>query len=541
MFEFSGKGIYGAFAIGKAVIFKKDEASVEKKTGCAVEKELERLQKAKAKVLQELDRLYEKALSQIGKESADIFEIHKMLLDDEDFSQTIEDQIKEEQVNAEYAALCAGDRLAQAFSEMQDSYMRERASDIKDVCTRLINALLSKQVKITPELTGAIICAQELTPGETAMLEKDKTLAFLTEKGGYNSHTAILARSMGIPAVTGLPSAFFELVKEGDLLCVDGYSGSVILLPDDHALAFFKEREQVDKAEKAVLGELHGKENITKSGKKIQIFANIGSDGEVTAALQNDAGGIGLLRSEFSYLEKNAFPSEEELFLSYKSVLSQMQGKKVIIRTLDIGADKQAPYFSLPHEENPALGMRGVRICLSRPKLFKTQLRAIFRASVYGTLGVMFPMITSEAEVKEALAMCEAVKEELRKEGVAFDENIELGIMIETPAAAVISDRLARLVDFFSIGTNDLTQYTLACDRQNTEVERFADPYHEAVFRLIAFCAESIHATGGWIGICGELAADTSVTDRFLDMNIDELSVSPSHILKLRKTVLELP
>ncbi len=540
MFEFCGRGIYGAFAIGKAVILQKNDTQIEKKTVSDTEVEKKRLISATEKAKHELGLLYKKALSEAGRDSADIFEIHKMLLDDEDFSDRIHEIIENESVCAEYAVSQAGKEFSLAFAGMEDAYMKERANDIKDISKRLINALTNKKTDTPPDFSGAVICAVELTPSETAMLDTDKTFAFLTEKGGYNSHTAILARSMNIPAVSGLPKAFFELVRDGDPICVDGYTGKVYLLPDDDMLTCFRKKAKTDREEKELLKSLTGKENITKDGRKIQIFANIGSADSVLSAIESDAGGIGLLRSEFSYLERDSFPSENELFHSYKHVLTKMQDKKVIIRTLDIGADKQAEYFHIPKEENPALGMRAIRICLTRPEIFRTQMRAILRASVYGRLGIMFPMITSTEEVSRLLAMCDEIKAELRAEGSKYSDQIEMGIMIETPAAAIISDKLAPLVDFFSVGTNDLTQYTLACDRQNTEVEMFADPYHEAIFRLIDYCAENIHACGGWIGICGELASDTAITKRFLDMGIDELSVSPSLILKLRKTVLEI-
>ncbi len=540
MFEFCGKGIYGAFAIGRAVIFKNKVKNISKGEICDIAQEKDRLIAAKEKASAELDLLYQKTLSSMGQDNAQIFEIHKMLLDDEDFSDTVNDIIENEHVSAEYAVFRAGEIFSEQFFAMQDSYMKERANDIKDISKRLINALTQNESDNSPALSGAIICAEELTPSETANLDKEKTLAFLTERGGYNSHTAILARSMNIPAVSGLPTDFFERVQDGDMLCVDGYSGRVVLLPDEATLKEFADKEACDIEEKELLASLRGKENITRDGKKIAIYANIGSEHEVTPALENDAGGIGLLRSEFSYLERTSFPTEDELFASYKNVLSKMQGKKVIIRTLDIGADKQADYFNIPSEENPALGMRGVRISISRPEIFRVQMRAIFRASSYGRLGVMFPMINSEEEVRELLDLCDKIKDELRAEGAQVSDNIEIGIMVETPAAAIISDRLAPLVDFFSVGTNDLTQYTLACDRQNSDIERFANPYHEAIFRQISMCAESIHANGGWIGICGELASDTTVTKRFLEIGIDELSVSPTHILRLRKAVLEI-
>ncbi len=540
MFEFSGKGIYGAYAIGKAVVFKKNQDTVAKKKGSDVENEKQRLADAKEKAKQELDILYQKTMRELGNDSADIFEIHKMLLDDEDFSESICAMIDSERVNAEYAVLTVGEQFEKSFAAMQDDYMKERANDIKDITSRLIRILLGNENDLTQMHSGAILCAEDLTPGETAMIDKEKALAFLTEKGGYNSHTAILARNMNLPAVSGLPTAFFELVRDGDTLCVDGYTGKVILMPNDETLAAFTEKVRLDKADREQLQSLIGKENITKSGQKIQIYANIGTEEEVRTAIENDAGGIGLLRSEFSYLQRSDFPTEDELFNSYKRILTDMQGKKVIIRTLDIGADKQAAYFHIPKEENPAMGMRAVRICLTRPEIFKTQMRAILRASVYGNLGIMFPMITSEEEVTSLLALYEDVKRELTEAGLRYSNEIELGIMIETPAAAIISDRLAPMVSFFSVGTNDLTQYTLACDRQNADVERFANPHHEAIFRLIQYCVDNIHAHGGWIGICGELASDTSQTDRFLKMGIDELSVSPTHILKLRKTVLKL-
>ena len=444
----------------------------------------------------------------MGETNAQIFEIHMMMLEDDDYNESIQNIIDTQKVNAEYAVSITADNFAEMFSAMDDAYMQARAADVRDISDRIIANLTGNAAVQENSGEKHIICADDLAPSETVSLDKDKVLAFLTAHGSSNSHTAILARNMNIPAVIGVGSDFLKEVQDG-----------------------------TDEEKKRLLLELKGKENVTKDGTKVNIYANIGSVDNIGAVLLNDAGGIGLFRSEFLYLENNDYPNEEQQFLAYKRVLESMAGKKVIIRTLDIGADKQVDYFHLKKEDNPAMGYRAIRICLTRPEIFKTQLRALYRASIYGNLGVMFPMITSVSELEKILAICEEVKAELREQGVTYSDTMELGIMIETPAAAIISDRLAPMVDFFSVGTNDLTQYTLACDRQNPDIEPFIDTHHEAILRLIEMSAKNAHANGAWIGICGELAADTTLTETFLRMGIDELSVSPAFVLKVRDAV----
>ena len=432
------------------------------------------------------------------------------------------------------------DNFAEMFSAMDDAYMQARAADVRDISNRVINNLTGNSSVHAGTGERVIICAFDLAPSETVSLDKDRVLAFVTAHGSSNSHTAILARNMNIPAVIGAGDDILNEVRDGCQAVVDGFTGEIFVDPDEDTCKKYLEKQRADEEKKRLLQELRGKENITLDGHRINIYTNIGSVGDIGKVLANDAGGIGLFRSEFLYLENSDFPTEEQQFAAYKKVLESMAGKKVIIRTLDIGADKQCDYFNLKKEENPALGYRAIRICLTRPDIFRTQLRALYRASVYGSLGIMFPMITSVSEVEKILEICEGVKGELRAQGMGYSEGIELGIMIETPAAAVISDRLAPLVDFFSVGTNDLTQYTLACDRQNPDIEQFVDTHHEAVLRLIEMSAENAHKHGAWIGICGELGADTELTERFLRMGIDELSVSPSFVLKVREAVRKI-
>lgn len=536
MITFEGKGVYGALALGKVSIFKRGEEPVRRIRVSDPEAEKKRFVAAKEKAKAQLDAVYEKALKEVGETNAQIFEIHKMMLDDDDFNDAVFGTIESQSVNAEYAVAVTADNFSAMFAAMDDGYMQARAADVKDISDRLIACLKDKKDEKTSD-EPVIVCADDLAPSETVSLDKDKVLAFVTAHGSVNSHTAILARTMNIPAVIGAGDEFLSAIKDGDVAFVDGYSGKIIVAPDEKTVEDAKKRIAEDKEKKRLLQELKGKENVTKDGKKINVFANIGSIDNIGAVLLNDAGGIGLFRSEFLYLEKNDYPTEEEQFAAYKRVLESMAGKKVIIRTLDIGADKQVAYFNLPHEENPALGMRAIRICLTRPELFRTQLRALYRASEYGTLGIMFPMITSVEEVTEILEACRGAKESLKADGLTYSENVETGIMIETPAAALISDKLAPLVDFFSVGTNDLTQYTLACDRQNPALDRFCDTHHEAVLKLIQMSAENAHKYGKWIGICGELAADTTLTETFLRIGIDELSVSPSYVLKVREAV----
>ncbi len=537
MIKYTGKGVYGAVAIGKVSVFKRQTASVEKVRITDPEAEKARVTAAKEKATEQLQAIYEKALAEVGEEEAAIFEVHMMMLEDEDYNDAINDMIDSELVNAEFAVASARDTFAAQFSAMDDSYFQARAADIKDISDRLLNCLADNGA--IGELAGdkMVVCSDDLAPSETVSLDKSKVLAFATAYGSSNSHTAILARNMNIPAVIGLGKEFLEGIADGHKICVDGYTGEVFVNPDEDTVARLTKKRDEDLEKKNRLKELIGKDNVTIDGTKINVFCNIGGPKDIPLVNENDGGGIGLFRSEFLYLENSDFPSEEQQFEAYKNVLESMKGKKVIIRTLDIGADKKVDYFNLDDEENPAMGIRAIRICLTRPEIFKTQLRALFRASVYGDLGIMFPMITSESEISEIMGFCDIIKAELDTHGIPYADNIELGIMIETPAAAVISDKLAPMVDFFSVGTNDLTQYTLACDRQNPKIERFVDTHHEAVLRLIEMAAKAAHDNGKWIGICGELGADTSLTERFLRMGINELSVSPPSVLKVRDKV----
>lgn len=537
---FKGKGVYGAAAAGKISVFKRRDIQVKRVKVDDPNAELLRLEAAKAEAISQLREIYERALKEVGEANAQIFDIHIMMIEDEDFNEAIEGTITAQSVNAEYAVASAADNFSQMFSAMEDSYMQARAADVKDISNRIISCLAKADCQTESGGEPVIICADDLAPSETVTLDKDKVLAFVTAHGSSFSHTAILARTMNIPAIIGLGDDFLREIKDGDMAVADGYTGEFILHPDEKTIAAAEEKRRSDEEKRELLKKLKGKENITIDGTKISIFANIGSVDNIGSVLLNDADGIGLFRSEFLYLENSDYPTEEEQFKAYKRTLESMGGKKVIIRTLDIGADKQADYFKLDKEENPALGLRAIRLCLTRPEIFKTQLRALFRASAYGNLGIMFPMIANVSEVESALELCEQVKEELRRDNIEFSDNVELGIMIETPAAAIISDRLAPLVDFFSVGTNDLTQYTLACDRQNPHLEQFCDVHHEAILRLIETAAKNAHAHGAWIGICGELAADTELTETFLRMGIDELSVSPSFVLRVREKVRSL-
>lgn len=507
MVKYTGKGVYGAIAIGKISIFKKQDVSVKRVHVEDTEAEKARVNAAKEASTNQLQAIYEKALKEVGETNAQIFEIHMMMLEDEDYNESIENIIDTQKVNAEYAVAVTADNFAEMFSSMDDAYMQARSADVKDISNRIIANLNGTAAGGAETDDKMIVCADDLAPSETVSLDKDKVLAFVTAHGSSNSHTAILARNMNIPAVIGVGSEFLSQINDGDEAIVDGFTGEVFVNPDEETKAALLAKQKADEEKKSLLQKLKGKENITLDGTKINIYANIGSVDNIGAALLNDAGGIGLFRSEFLYLENSDYPTEEQQFTAYKRVLESMAGKKVIIRTLDIGADKQVDYFNLKKEENPALGYRAIRICLTRPEIFKTQLRALYRASVYGNLGIMFPMITSVSEVEKALAICDEVKQELKEQGIAYSDTVELGIMIETPAAAIISDRLAPMVDFFSVGTNDLTQYTLACDRQNPDIEQFCDTHHEAVLRLIQMSAENAHKNSAWIGICGELAA----------------------------------
>ncbi|MGN0618945.1 MAG: phosphoenolpyruvate--protein phosphotransferase, partial [Ruminiclostridium sp.] len=532
-----GKGVYGAIALGRISVFTRKEAAVKRTHIEDISAEKERLAAAKEKATEQLREIYNKALKEVGEANAQIFEIHMMMIEDEDYNDSINSIIETQSVNAEYAVAVTADNFAAMFSSMDDAYMQARAADVKDISNRIISCLSEENSESAASDEKVIICADDLAPSETVLLDKDKVLAFVTAYGSSNSHTAILARNMNIPAIIGVGKELLEAVNSGEFAAVDGYTGEVFLDPDEETRARLENKRTEDEEKKRLLQELKGKENVTLDGRKINIYANIGSVDNIGAVLANDAGGIGLFRSEFLYLESSDYPTEEQQFAAYKRVLESMAGKKVIIRTLDIGADKQVDYFNLAKEENPALGYRAIRICLTRPEIFKTQLRALYRASAYGNLGIMFPMITSVCELEKILAICDEVKKELKAEGVEISEKTELGIMIETPAAAIISDRLAPMVDFFSVGTNDLTQYTLACDRQNAAIEQFVDTHHEAILRLIEMAADNAHKNGKWIGICGELAADTSLTEAFLRMGIDELSVSPTFVLKVRDAV----
>lgn len=537
MKKYVGKGVYGAVAIGRISVFSKNDAFVSRVHIADIKAEIERVEAAEREASEQLAAIYEKAVKEVGKTNAAIFEIHRMMLEDEDYNDSIRNIIETQQVNAEYAVAVTADNFAEMFAAMEDAYMQARAADVKDISNRIIANLSGKASGLTEETDKMIICAEDLAPSETVSLDKEKVLAFVTVHGSSNSHTAILARNMNIPAVIGVGEDFIAAVKNGDEAIVDGFTGEVFVNPDKETREGLLKKQEEDMNQKRLLQELKGKENITLDGTKIKIYTNIGSIDNIGAVLLNDADGVGLFRSEFLYLENKDYPTEEQQFIAYKRVLESMAGKKVIIRTLDIGADKRVDYFNLPNEENPALGYRAIRICLTRPEIFRTQLRALFRASVFGNLGIMFPMITSVSELEQVLMICGQVKTELKESGIEFSEKVEIGIMIETPAAAVISDRLAPLVDFFSVGTNDLTQYTLACDRQNPQVEQFCDTHHEAILRLIEISAKNAHASGKWIGICGELAADTSLTETFLRMGIDELSVSPAFVLPLRDKV----
>ena len=537
MKKYSGKGVYGAIAIGKISVLKKNDAAVTRVHVEDAAAEKARVEKAKQAAAEQLQAIHDKALKEVGEANAQIFEIHIMMLEDEDYNESIANIIDTQQVNAEYAVAVTSDNFAEMFAAMDDAYMQARSADVRDISNRIIANLTGTADSSSESCDSMIVCADDLAPSETVALDKDKVLAFVTAHGSSNSHTPILARNMNIPAVIGMGDEFLTEISSGTPAIVDGYTGTVIVDPDEATVAEYTAKRTSDEEKKRLLQELKGKENVTVDGRKINIYANISGIDNIGAVLLNDAGGIGLFRSEFLYLENSDFPTEEQQFHAYKRVLESMAGKKVIIRTLDIGADKQVGYFGLKKEENPALGYRAIRICLTRPEIFKTQLRALYRASVYGNLGIMFPMITSVKEVERIKEICEEVKAELRSDGIEYSDKIELGIMIETPAAALISDRLAPMVDFFSVGTNDLTQYTLACDRQNPDIEEFIDTHHEAILRLIEMSAENAHKNGAWIGICGELAADTTLTERFLRMGIDELSVSPSFVLKVRDAV----
>ena len=538
MITLEGKSVFGGVTIGKIQFYKRNEITIKRTRVEDVEAEVERFQNAKAKTLELLKGLYEKALEDVGEANAMIFEAHQLMLEDPDYVESIENIIRTQDVNAEYAIGATADNFAAIFEAMDDAYMQGRAADVRDVSERLLQALSSQNETVMVMDESVIIAADDLVPSETVQLDKEKVLSFVTMYGSANSHTAILARTMNIPAVIGLGEALKE-EYDGKVAIVDGVDGKVYIDSDEETMASMQKKQKKDQEQKELLNQLKGEENVTKSGQKVNVYANIGNLADVGAVLKNDAGGIGLFRSEFLYLESDTYPTEEQQFTVYKKVAETMAGKKVIIRTLDIGADKQVDYFKLDKEDNPALGYRAIRICLTRPEIFKTQLRALYRASAYGQISIMFPMIISVAEVKKIKEIIEEVKAELRTEGAAFREDVELGIMIETPAAVMVSRELAKEVDFFSVGTNDLTQYTLAIDRQNQKLEDFYDSHHPAVLAMIRMAAESAHAEGKWIGICGELGADVTLTETFLKMGIDELSVAPGMILKVRQKIRE--
>ena len=536
MQSFQGKSVYKGIVMGPVVVLKKNDYQVKRSRIEDADAETSRVQEAVKRSQEQLQKLYDKALKEVGEASAAIFEVHQMMLEDEDYLEAIQNMIQTEMVNAEYAVAVTGDNFSQMFASMDDDYMKARAADIKDISERLVRNLSGQEDADLSDIDPSVIVADDLSPSETVQMDKEKILAFVTVHGSTNSHTAILARMMNIPALIGVPLALDEL-KNGTTAVVDGFTGQVTFEPDEETQAATLKRVQEEKEKLALLQELKGKENITLDGKKINIYANIGSVGDIGYVLENDAGGIGLFRSEFLYLGRNDFPTEEEQFQAYKQVVQTMAGKKVIIRTLDIGADKQVDYFNLGNEENPALGYRAIRICLKQPDIFKTQLRALFRAAVYGNLSIMYPMITSVEEVEKIYEIVKEVEIELKAQEIQY-RIPEQGIMIETPAAVMISDRLAEMVDFFSIGTNDLTQYTLAIDRQNEKLDDFYNPHHEAVLRMIQMVVDNAHKCGKWAGICGELGADLTLTEKFVRMGLDELSVAPSMILKLRKICL---
>ena len=532
-----GKSVFPSVAIGRIQVIKKRKNIVTRLQIEDQEAEVIRFDQAISTAISQLGELYQKACEEAGEESAAIFEIHQMMLMDDDFLESIRNIIRQQSVNAEYAVTVTADNFADIFSSMDDDYMKERAIDVKDISDRLVNILSRRNSQAVLCKEPVIILADDLTPSETVLLDKEKVLGFVTRHGSINSHTAILARTMNIPAIVST-DIHNPVAYNGVMAIVDGYSGMVYLDPDDDTLNMMKRIQAKDLEKKNLLQELKGKETITKDGVKVHLYANIGSESDLDYVLQNDAEGIGLFRSEFIYLESNDYPTEEQQFNTYKKVLETMAGKKVIIRTLDIGADKQIDYFGLEKEENPALGYRAVRICLDRRDIFRTQLRALYRASAFGTLSIMIPMIISVKEVLQVKQIIREVKEQLDAEGIKYSDPA-LGIMVETPASVMISDQLAREVDFFSIGTNDLTQYTLAIDRQNPRLDSFYDPYHPAIMEMIKITVDNAHKNGIWVGICGELASDFAVTETLLSMGIDELSVSPSFILPLRKKIRE--
>ena len=538
MEKFFGKSVYKAITLGKVLVFARNENQIKRRKIEDVDGEIARLEAAIRKATEQLQELYEKAVKEVGEASAAIFEFHQMMLEDDDYLDSMHEIIRGEEVNAEYAVAQTGDNFSAMFAGMEDDYMKARAIDVKDVSERLVRILSGTESNGKMGEEPVIIVADDLSPSETVQMDKEKILAFVTVHGSTNSHTAILARMMNIPAIIGVPLDL-DKIQSGCQAIVDGISGEVILEPDASEIELAKKKIKEQAEKQQLLLEMKGKPTVTQSGKKVKLYANIGNVSDLAYVLENDAAGIGLFRSEFLYLGKEDYPTEEEQFTAYKQVLQTMAGKKVIIRTLDIGADKQVDYFHLGKEDNPAMGYRAIRICLSEPEIFKTQLRALFRASVYGNLSIMYPMIISTSEVKQIQAIVSEVKQELEELQIPYKEP-EQGIMIETPAAVMISDELAKMVDFFSIGTNDLTQYTLAIDRQNEKLDPFYNAHHEAILRMIQLVADNAHKEGKWVGICGELGADTELTEKFIEMGIDELSVSPSMVLPIRKIIREL-
>lgn len=538
MITITGKSVFGGVSIGKLSFYKRNQKVIKRTHVDEVEAECTRFQDAKTEAINQLKKLYDKAIADVGEANAMIFEIHQMMLEDLDYIESIENIIRTQEVNAEFAVATTADNFAQMFASMDDAYMQGRAADVKDVSERVLDILCGVGESFAQTDEPSIIAADDLAPSETVQMDKSKVLGFATMYGSSNSHTAILARTMNIPAVIGLGESL-SAQYDGKMAVIDGFTGTLYVDPDEATLALMQEKRAKDLEQKALLEQLKGKENITRSGQKMKVYANIGNVSDVGAVLKNDAGGIGLFRSEFLYLENDTFPTEEQQFAVYKQVAENMAGKKVIIRTLDIGADKQVDYFGLDKEENPALGYRAIRICLKQTEIFKTQLRALYRAAMFGNISIMFPMIISVGEIHKIKEIIAEVQAELTTEGIPFKAEVETGVMIETPASVMISRELAKEVDFFSVGTNDLTQYTLAIDRQNSKLDEFYDPHHPAVLAMIKMAADNAHAEGKWIGICGELGADLELTETFLEMGLDELSVSPSMILPVRKRIRE--
>ena len=536
MYTIQGKGVSKGVANGPVYFYRRGGGEIVKTAVADAAAEKQRFENARSTAMEQLAALYEKAVAEVGEEGAALFEAHQMMLEDLDYIDGINDMIEGEGVNAEYAVSQVAEQFAAMLAAMDDAYMQARAADVKDISNRVIGILQGVVAGGIDSDVPVILASDDLAPSETVQLDKSKILGFVTSGGSGNSHTAILARTMGIPAIIGVGDALKDSL-EGKSAIIDGETGEVVVEPDAITSERLLKKQAKERALKELLDQLKGKENVTIDGRKVMVYCNIGSPDDVDPVLANDGGGIGLFRSEFLYLQNDDYPTEEQQFKAYKDVAERMGGKRVIIRTLDIGTDKQADYFQLDKEENPAMGLRAIRICLTRPEVFKTQLRALYRASAYGKIAIMFPMITSVWEVQEIKRICEAVKAELRREEIPFDENVELGIMIETPSAVMMSDRLAKEVDFFSVGTNDLTQYTLAVDRQGNNLDRFFDSHHPAVLRMLKMAADNAHKAGIWIGICGELGADVSLTETFLAIGIDELSVSPSAVLPLRSAI----